>query len=106
MYKRQGYAPGLAWHEYGIKSMNLSIGGIPCSMYKSILKEIQKRQKPKLLIVNATSFYYGNWNLDNEIYLRKWIDNIPVSYTHLDVYKRQGCGYISDNGFRGKGFNT
>ena len=29
-----GYAPGLAWHEYGIKSMNLSIGGIPCSMYK------------------------------------------------------------------------
>lgn len=82
-----GYAPGLAWHEYGIKSMNLSIGGIPCSMYKSILKEIQKRQKPKLLIVNATSFYYGNWNLDNEIYLRKWIDNIPFSENREETIK-------------------
>ena len=43
-----GYAPALAWEEYGLKSCNLSIGAVPCNMYKSIVTEITKRQKPKL----------------------------------------------------------
>ena len=35
-----GYAPALAWEEYGLKSCNLSIGAVPCNMYKSIVTEI------------------------------------------------------------------
>jgi len=51
-----GYAPALAWEEYGLKSCNLSIGAVPCNMYKSIVTEIVKRQKPKLLVINASAF--------------------------------------------------
>ena len=40
-----GYAPALAWEEYGLKSCNLSIGAVPCNMYKSIVTEIVKRRK-------------------------------------------------------------
>lgn len=82
-----GYAPALAWEEYGLKSCNLSIGAVPCNMYKSIVTEIVKRQKPKLLVINASAFSQGNWNLTDEVYLRKWIDNMPMSQNKLDTVK-------------------
>lgn len=80
-----GYAPALAWEEYGLKSCNLSIGAVPCNMYKSIVTEIVKRQKPKLLVISAAAFSQGNWNLTDEVYLRKWIDNMPMSQNKLDT---------------------
>lgn len=80
-----GYAPALAWEEYGLKSCNLSIGAVPCNMYKSIVTEIVKRQRPKLLVINASAFSQGNWNLTDEVYLRKWIDNMPMSQNKLDT---------------------
>ena len=82
-----GYAPALAWEEYGLKSCNLSIGAVPCNMYKSIVTEIVKRQKPKLLVISAAAFSQGNWNLTDEVYLRKWIDNMPMSQNKLDTVK-------------------
>ncbi len=82
-----GYAPALAWEEYGLKSCNLSIGAVPCNMYKSIVTEIVKRQKPKLLLINASAFSYCNSNLTDEVYLRKWIDNMPMSQNKLDTVK-------------------
>ena len=56
-------------------------------MYKSIVTEIVKRQKPKLLVINASAFSQGNWNLTDEVYLRKWIDNMPMSQNKLDTVK-------------------
>lgn len=74
-----GYAPGLAWEEYGIKSINFSIGRFPCNQYVSMLKEIEKRQHPKLLVVNATAFLHGDENITDESLLTKWVDNLPFS---------------------------
>ena len=54
-------------------------------MYKSIVTEIVKRQRPKLLVINASAFSQGNWNLTDEVYLRKWIDNMPMSQNKLDT---------------------
>lgn len=56
-------------------------------MYKSIVTEIVKRQKPKLLVISAAAFSQGNWNLTDEVYLRKWIDNMPMSQNKLDTVK-------------------
>lgn len=83
----RGFAPALAWKEYGIKSLDLSVGDSPCSQYISMTKEIIKRQNPKLLVVNATAFLHGDDDLDNEILLRKWIDNMPVGANKLETIR-------------------
>lgn len=80
-----GYAPAIAWKEYGLKSCNISIGAVPCNMYKSMVKEILRMQQPKLIVVNAAGFDHGNWNLGNEVYLRKWVDSMPFSTNKLET---------------------
>lgn len=80
-----GYAPALAWEEYGLKSCNLSIGAVPCNMYKSMVKEILRKQNPKVLVVSAAGFSHGNWNLGDEVYLRKWVDSMPFSENKLET---------------------
>ena len=80
-----GYAPTLAWHEFGYTSYNFGAGAIPCNLYKSMLKEVLKRQNPKLIVVNISDYYDGEWNYDDEVYMRKWIDNIPWSQNKIDT---------------------
>lgn len=80
-----GYAPAMAWKEYGLKSCNLSIGAVPCNMYKSMIKEILRTQQPKLLVVSAAGFSHGDWNLGDEVYLRKWVDSMPFSENKLET---------------------
>lgn len=82
-----GYAPTLAWHEFGYTSYNFGAGAIPCNLYKSMLKEVLKRQDPKLIVVNISDYYDGEWNYDDEVYMRKWIDNIPWSQNKIDTIK-------------------
>lgn len=82
-----GYAPTLAWHEFGYTSYNFGAGAIPCNLYKSMLKEVLKRQNPKLIVVNISDYYDGEWNYDDEVYMRKWIDNIPWSQNKIDTIK-------------------
>ena len=33
--------------------------------------------------------YEGDYNMDKELLYWIWLSMVPVSYTHLDVYKRQ-----------------
>ena len=35
----------------------------------------------------------GSWRIDQESFMQnvEWISSLTVSYTHLDVYKRQLC---------------
>lgn len=82
-----GYAPALAWEKYGLKFRNLSIGAVPCNMYKSMTKEILLKQSPKLIVVNAAGFNHGDWNIKNEVFQRKWIDNIELSENKIDTIK-------------------
>lgn len=80
-----GYAPALAWEEYGLKSCNLSIGAVPCNMYKSIVTEIVKRQKPKLLVINASAFSQGNWKDPEAVY---------TSFVTRAYMRLSGGGYL------------
>lgn len=80
-----GYAPALAWEEYGLKSCNLSIGAVPCNMYKSIVTEITKRQKPKLLVISAAAFSQGNWKDPEAVY---------TSFVTRAYMRLSGGGYL------------
>lgn len=93
----RGFAPGLAWKEYGIKSVDFSVGDSPCSQYISMLREVLKRQNPKLLVVNASTFLHGDENLDDEVLLRKWIDNMPEGTDKINTINTTMADTIRDN---------
>ncbi len=74
-----GFSSTLAYRDYGFTSYNLAVGGVPCNMNTSILKEVVKHQHPKLLVVNAQGYLWGDWSLELEYGMRRWLDNIPIS---------------------------
>ena len=48
--------------------------------------QIKDYVKPELLVVALVLYFIGMWLKQSETVKDKYI---PVSYTHLDVYKRQ-----------------
>lgn len=74
-----GFSSTLAYRDYGFTSYNLAIGGVPCNMNISMLKEVVKHQRPKLLVVNAQGYLWGEWSLNLEYGMRRWLDNMPIS---------------------------
>lgn len=73
------YSPTLAWSEYGYTSYNLAISGVPGSLYRSMLTEILKRQKPKLVVFNISGFYWGEDSFSDWGSMHKWFDYTPFS---------------------------
>lgn len=83
------FSSTLAWRDYGFTSYNLSVGGITCNMYESVLEEIMKKQSPKVLVVNAQGFLAGEWTLEHEVFQRKWLDNMPLSRNWWRTIQRE-----------------
>lgn len=84
-----GYAPTLAWQEYGYTSYNFSVGGIQGNLYPSVLIEALKRQKPKLVVFNVSGFYWGDWAFEDKAAMHKWIDHMPWSANKIETIKTQ-----------------
>ena len=74
MYKRQGYI-----NELPKATENNRITIIGCNYLKNLRHELLEEDETN-----------PNNNITNEIiHINAEVDGIPVSYTHLDVYKRQ-----------------
>ena len=68
---------------------------LPCEMYKSYENTKKRCLPPDFLCADRVVSYIHDEDLINEMQKipkighRASITSIPVSYTHLDVYKRQ-----------------
>ena len=66
----------------------LARDGIQCRIFnpfRPVLSSLQNnRDHRKLIIIDGETVFTGGFNLADE-----YINAIAVSYTHLDVYKRQ-----------------
>lgn len=52
------YAPLRAWDKHGIVSYNYAADTIQPELYKTMIKEVLKTQKPKLIVLDARAFQY------------------------------------------------
>lgn len=52
------YAPLRAWDKRGIVSYNYAADTIQPELYKTMIKEVLKTQKPKLIVLDARAFQY------------------------------------------------
>lgn len=69
------YSPALAWEEYGYTSYSLSVASVKTPELKPMLKEVRKRHKDALVLVDVGCVYYTEQA--DEITLRRLTDNMP-----------------------------
>lgn len=85
-----GYNNPMAFHEYGISSYNFSTGSMPFAAVKYLIREVEKRQKPSLYVIDLRDVV--ETTTDSGSILRvtafmPWSKNkIEVAKNILDIY--------------------
>ena len=82
-----GYCAPRVWKTCGFTSYPLSVSSAPACLYRSMLAEALRRQKPKVVVVEVNAFLYDFNEKDTKIGLHKWIDNIPLSANKLSTIR-------------------
>ena len=81
------YSAPLAWHEFGITSYSLATNSAPMGIAKSMVKEVLKYQKPKLILIDINGILYNDDEEVKEASLRRWIDNMRDSENKEETIK-------------------
>ena len=79
------YSAPLAWKEFGYTSYSLGTNMAPMGIAKSMLIEVRKTQKPKLIVIDINGVLYNDEQESREGSKRLWIDNMPFSKNKLDT---------------------
>lgn len=79
------YAAPLSWKESGFTSYSLGTASAPMGLAKSMLKEVKKRQSPKVIIIDINGILYNDKQESRDSFTRLWVDNIPVSKNKVDT---------------------
>lgn len=74
-----GFCAPLAWEKYGFTSYPLAVSSMPACLYRPMLAETLRRQKPKIIVVEINAFLYDFDQQDTASGLRRWLDNTPMS---------------------------
>lgn len=82
-----GYCAPRMWKTCGFTSYPLSVSSAPACLYRSMLAEALRRQKPKVVVVEVNAFLYDFNEKDTKIGLHKWIYNIPLSANKLSTIR-------------------
>lgn len=80
-----GYAPTLAWEEYGYTSYNLASPGIAGNLYLPLLKEALRRQNPKVVVFEVNGFLYDEKYYKREGQFRNVVDTLPWSSNKEEI---------------------
>lgn len=83
------YAPLKAWNDYGIVSYDYAANTIQPELYKTMIEEILKTQKPKLIVVDVRAFQYRDKdNIDaqppGEVPYRNVLTGMRLSRNKID----------------------
>lgn len=77
----------IAWKEEGFTSYALATSGAPMGLAKSMVKEVLKTQKPKLILIDLNGIFYNDEAEQREGMTRIWIDNMPFSQNKIDTIR-------------------
>lgn len=69
------YSPALAWNEFGYTGYSMSVASVRTLELKPLLKEVRRRQKDALILVDLGCVYYEDQN--DDITFRRFLDNMP-----------------------------
>ncbi len=92
------YEPLRAFEQEGIASYNYGANTIQPELYKTMIKEILKNQKPELIIIDARSFQYREKDQPpTEVAYRNVLTGMPFSlnklefiYENVEKYLKEG----------------
>ena len=81
-----GFVPGYAYECYGFTSYLYSQDSNTGSIYKSIVKEIEKHQDPQVILVDIYGFLAGDgWEFYDEPRFRTYVESIPFSWNKVQT---------------------
>lgn len=96
------YAPLKSWDDHGIVSFDYATDTIQAELYKTMIKEVLKTQKPKLIIIDARAFQYRD--KDNlgaqppgEVSYRNYLTGMRLSQNKIDFINQNVGVRIDDN---------
>lgn len=80
-----GFAPGLAYEQFGFTSYLYTLDANPATLYKSQLKEVLSTQQPQAILVELNGFLYEDSYQREDVRLRNYVEHIPFSLNKLDT---------------------
>lgn len=80
-----GYSPALAWKEQGYTSYSYAAPGIGGNLYKYMLTEVLKRQKPKVVAFEIHGFTEGDSYFSREANIHNVLDNLNWSENRIQA---------------------
>lgn len=83
-----GYSAGYAYDYSGLTSYPYTSDANNATLYLSQLREILSRQDPQMIVVEVHGFLYDDDRMDDEVALRRYAENIPMSANKLDAILR------------------
>lgn len=95
------YAPLKSWEDHGIVSYDYAANTVQPELYKTMIKEILKTQRPKLIVVDARAFQYRDKdNLDSqppgEVPYRNTLTGMRLSQNKIDFINQNVGTQIED----------
>ena len=80
-----GFAPGLAYEQFGFTSYLYTFDANPGTLYKYQLKEVLSTQQPQAILVELNGFLYEDSYQREDSRLRNFVENIPFSMNKLEA---------------------
>lgn len=88
-----GIDPNTLWHDYGITSFNYATGGQPIDVTYYMLKEVLKKHKNPIVVVDI--YYLGlTSEYGDEGYVSNALDNLRFSFNKIEAI--ENCVPLSD----------
>jgi len=92
------WEPLRAFESKGIASYNYGSNRVQAEAYKTMIKEVFKRQKPKLILIDARAFQYReNEQPPIEQGYRNVLTGIPLSLNKIDFISKNVKKYLNDD---------
>ena len=80
-----GWSPGLAYEKFGFTSYPYSTASITAGAALTQIKEIERTQNPKLIMIEINPFIYpDDRNEKNEGSIRNFIDPVPLNQNKIE----------------------
>ncbi len=91
------WEPLRAFEKNGIASYNFAANSISAESYLTMIKEIFKRQSPKLIIIDARTFQYREESYPNEVDYRNVLTGMPVSFNRMKFIQKNVPKYLKQD---------
>ena len=83
------YSPIDAYQKYGIASYDYAVDSIQAEVYTTMIKELLKTQKPKVVVIDARAFQYREKTLEpNEISYRVFLRGFKYNLDRFNLINK------------------